>query len=430
MRLLVAENDHALGTFLCRGLDAEHYVVDLAADGEEAAHRVDEHDYDLLILDLNLPRRDGMDVLKHARAHKPHPLILILTGRARLEDRVAALDQGADDCLLKPFAYSELSARVRALLRRGNHAENSILRVGDLEIDRFERTTKRAGRTIDLTPKEFALLEYLVRNAGKCVTRPMIIEHVWNLSFDTMTNVVDVYINYSASQVDKRKVGQLAIAIQVAFQQMGIFEASNTKPPLAVSEPMPFAKVQMVENVERIAPLGRIANPPRGALAGAPNRDELNKVQKDLEVAMSSEIKKHIVALTPTREGLVVSLREVGFFDSGSADVRPDGLAAVDAFISILAPRRLHIRIEGHTDNVPIHNQHFNSNWELSTTRATGMIKLFINHYKLAPERLSASGYAEYYPVASNSTLEGRAQNRRVDLVILNSPTPPLPSAP
>ncbi|MFY9531747.1 MAG: response regulator [Candidatus Acidiferrales bacterium] len=199
MRLLVAENDAALGTFLCRGLDAEHYAVDLAADGEEAERLTDEHDYDLVILDLSLPRRDGMEVLKHVRAHQAHPPILILTGRARLEDRVRALDQGADDCLLKPFAYSELSARVRALLRRSNHRIDSVLRVEDLEIDRIERTTKRAGRTIELTPKEFALLEYLARNTGRRVTRPMIIEHVWNLSFDTMTNVVDVYINYQGN---------------------------------------------------------------------------------------------------------------------------------------------------------------------------------------------------------------------------------------
>ncbi len=185
MRLLVAENDPALGTFLCRGLDAEHYAVDLAADGEEAERLADERDYDLLILDLNLPRRDGMEVLKHVRTHKSHLRILVLGGRASLKDRVSALDQGADDCLLKPFAYSELSARVRALLRRGNQPADSILRVADLEIDRIERTTKRAGRPIELTPKEFALLEYLARNAGRRVTRPMIIKHVWNLSFDT-----------------------------------------------------------------------------------------------------------------------------------------------------------------------------------------------------------------------------------------------------
>jgi DNA-binding response OmpR family regulator len=222
MRLLVAENDAALGTFLCRGLDAEHYAVDLAADGEEAERLTDEHDYDLVILDLNLRRRDGMEVLKHVQPHPAHPPILILAGRARLEDRVRALDQGADDCLLKPFAYSELSARVRALLRRGNHRMDSVLRVEDLEIDRIERTTKRAGRTIELTPKEFALLEYLARNAGRRVTRPMIIEHVWNLSFDTMTNVVDVYINYLRKKIDAGSSRKLIHTIRgVGYQLQG-----------------------------------------------------------------------------------------------------------------------------------------------------------------------------------------------------------------
>lgn len=163
-----------------------------------------------------------MEVLKHVQAHPVHPPILILAGRARLEDRVRALDEGADDCLLKPFAYSELSARVRALLRRGNHRIDSVLRVEDLEIDRIERTTKRAGRTIELTPKEFALLEYLARNAGRRVTRPMIIEHVWNLSFDTMTNVVDVYINYLRKKIDAGSSRKLIHTIRgVGYQLQG-----------------------------------------------------------------------------------------------------------------------------------------------------------------------------------------------------------------
>ena len=129
--------------------------------------------------------------------------------------------------MLKPFSFVELSARVRALLRRGGRSQQAMLRMDNLEVNRVEHSVRRADRSIELTPKEFGLLEYLMRNEGQRVTRSQIIEHVWNLFFDTMTNVVDVYINYSSSQVDKRKVGQVAVAIQVAFQQMGIFDSSN-----------------------------------------------------------------------------------------------------------------------------------------------------------------------------------------------------------
>ena len=202
MRLLVAENDPALGEFLQRGFDEEHYVVDLASDGERTQSLVQEREYHLAILDLNLPRPDGLEVLQQVRAHRRQLPILILTSRNRLEDRVRVLDLGADDFMLKPLAFSELSARVRALLRRGSRAVETVFRMEDLELNRVEHKVTRAGRTIELTPKEFSLLEYLMQNAGQCVTRAQIIEHVWNLSFDTMTNVVDVYINYVRKKVD------------------------------------------------------------------------------------------------------------------------------------------------------------------------------------------------------------------------------------
>jgi DNA-binding response OmpR family regulator len=194
MRILVVEDDVPLARFIGRGLEEEHYAVDLVHDGEQAKGIVFECDYDLVILDLNLPRLDGLTVLQHLRDRKKSP-VLILTGRTRLEDRIRALDMGADDCVLKPFSFAELSARVRALLRRGGLTVDVKLRVGDLELDRVQRTVSRAGKRIDLTSKEFALLEYLMRNAGRRVTRTMIIEHVWNLKFDTGTNVVDVYVN-------------------------------------------------------------------------------------------------------------------------------------------------------------------------------------------------------------------------------------------
>jgi two-component system copper resistance phosphate regulon response regulator CusR len=202
MRVLIAEDDKPVASFVQKGLEAEQYAVDVAQDGDEAQCMVDQFDYDVAVLDLALPRVDGLDVLKHIRESKPALPVLILTGRNRVEDRVKGLDLGADDYLTKPFSFSELSARVRALLRRAAQPAEVVLRVGDLELNRVERIVRRAGQAIELTPKEFGLLEYLMRNAGRCVTRAMIIEHVWNLSFDTMTNVVDVYINYLRKKID------------------------------------------------------------------------------------------------------------------------------------------------------------------------------------------------------------------------------------
>ena len=202
MHLLVAENDTALATFLQKGFDSEHYTVDLTRDGEEAKRWAEERHYDLAILDLNLASADGMQVLRHVRAKRRQLPILVLAARNLPEERVEVLDMGADDLVLKPFSFSELSARVRALLRRGGRSEEVMLYMEDLELNRVEHSVKRAGRMIELTPKEFGLLEYLMRHAGENVTRAEIIEHVWNLSFDTMTNVVDVYINYLRKKVD------------------------------------------------------------------------------------------------------------------------------------------------------------------------------------------------------------------------------------
>jgi len=203
MRILVVEDDAALASFLKKGLEAEHYAVDVAPDGEEARCAVSESDYDLIMLDLNLPKLDGLEVLRALRRKQRSLPVLVVTGRSRIEDRVLALDGGADDCLIKPFSFSELSARVRALLRRRPVVNGLLLKVADLELNRVERTVQRSGKRIELTSKEFGLLEYLLRNAGHRVTRNMIVEHVWNLSFDTGTNVVDVYINYLRKKVDE-----------------------------------------------------------------------------------------------------------------------------------------------------------------------------------------------------------------------------------
>lgn len=209
MRILIAEDDIPLATFLRKGLEAEHYALDVANDGEVARDLAITYDYDLLILDLNLPRKDGLAVLNEVRAAREDTPILVLTGRTRVEDRVSALDQGADDYVTKPFSFSELSARVRALLRRGKLPAQTTLQVDDLVMDRVERRVERGGRRIELTSKEFALLEYLMRNSGRCITRAMIIEHVWNISFDTSTNVVDVYINYLRKKVDENSQRKL-----------------------------------------------------------------------------------------------------------------------------------------------------------------------------------------------------------------------------
>lgn len=202
MRILVAESDIALGLFLEREFRSEKYTVDLAGDAHEAKTLARERQYDAAVLGLNLPQPESIETLKCIRAAQEHVPIIVLAGRGNAEERVQVLDLGADDLVFKPFAFSELSARVRAMLRRGAHSPQTVLRVEDLELSRIEHSVKRAGRKIKLTPKEFALLEYLMRNSGQRVTRMEIIQHVWNLSFDTMTNVVDVYINYLRKKVD------------------------------------------------------------------------------------------------------------------------------------------------------------------------------------------------------------------------------------
>ncbi len=214
MRILIAEDDAPLAGFLRKGLEAEHYSVDVAADGEVARDLAVAYDYDLMVLDLTLPKRDGLAVLNDVRNAKENVPILVLTGRSRVEDRVSTLDRGADDYVTKPFSFSELSARVRALLRRGKLPQQVTLQVDDLVLDRIEHKVERGGRRIELTSKEFALLEYLMRNAGRCITRAMIIEHVWNISFDTTTNVVDVYINYLRKKVDENAPKKLIHTIR------------------------------------------------------------------------------------------------------------------------------------------------------------------------------------------------------------------------
>lgn len=226
MRILVAEDDTALASFVRKGLEAEQYAVDCAEDGIAAGAMARQQDYDLLILDLNLPGSSGMEVLAGLRAEKPSVPVLVLTARSGVEDRVKVLDLGADDYLTKPFSFSELSARVRALLRRSQQPSEAILRIEDLELNRVGRKVTRGGQAIELTPKEFALLEYLMLNAPRRVTRAMIMEHVWNLSFDTMTNVVDVYINYLRKKLDGGHAHKLIHTIRGVGYRLGAEENS------------------------------------------------------------------------------------------------------------------------------------------------------------------------------------------------------------
>lgn len=202
MRILVAEDDVSLGNFLRKGLEEEQHQVYLSHSGDEVDYLVSHEQYDLLVLDLNLPRVDGVQILRRVRAHNDSLPVLVLTARNKIEDRVSLLDLGADDYLAKPFSFSELSARVRALLRRRSRPIEGNLRVADLELNRTECRVTRANKEIELSPKEFALLEYLMSNAGRNVTRTMILERVWHHSFDTNTNVVDVYINYLRKKID------------------------------------------------------------------------------------------------------------------------------------------------------------------------------------------------------------------------------------
>jgi len=244
----------------------------------------------------------------------------------------------------------------------------------------------------------------------------------WLVSYADFITLLFAFfvVLYASSQVDKRKVGKLALSIQVAFQELGVFETSNTKIPLSDSEEVPFSQVQVVENAERNTDIEHFVQPMKGILSSSQSTAQMKSLQGELEKALAPEISKHVVEVKATREGIVVSLREIGFYESGSANLRPSSEEAIDRLAAILRAHTEALRIEGHTDNIPIHNSRFDSNWELSTARAADLIKVFITKYRFDPARLSAAGYAEFRPVASNATAEGRARNRRVDVVILN----------
>lgn len=231
MRLLVAEDDGPLGRFIARGFAAEENTVDLVPDGIQAKSFAANGEYDVLILDLNLPGLHGIEVLKAVRQLSPELPIIVLTARNAISDRVLCLDGGADDYVVKPFSFSELSARVRALLRRRKRPVAMNLTVADLEMDRIQRKAWRSGKEIELTPKEFALLEYLLLNAGRRVTRHMIMEQVWNLPPETPSNVVDVYVNHLRKKVDSEYPAKLIRTVRGVGYEIGGTVKGREKPP-------------------------------------------------------------------------------------------------------------------------------------------------------------------------------------------------------
>ena len=202
MRILLIEDEVKLTSFIKRGLVAERYAVDVAKDGRGGLELAQTYQYDLILLDLMLPGMDGSEVLRRIRKENSSVPVLILSARGSVQDKVANMETGADDYLTKPFAFAELLVRIKALMRRGPVNRASTIRVSDLELDRLSQQVKRGGHRIELTSKEYSLLEYLMSNAGRVLSRNMIIEHVWDQSFDGITNIVDVYIRHLRNKVD------------------------------------------------------------------------------------------------------------------------------------------------------------------------------------------------------------------------------------
>jgi DNA-binding response OmpR family regulator len=221
MRILVAGDDAPLAEFLHQRLEREQFSVQVVSAGIEAEQMASARPCDLVLLDLNLPVARGLEVLRGIRTRKPDLPVVIVTRASMVDERVCGLDAGADDCLAKPFAFAELAARIRAVLRRANRRVSAVLQIEDLELDRVTHSARRASHRIDLSPKEFALLEFLMSHQGQAVSRAAIVEHVWNLNFDSTTNVVDVYINYLRRKVDSGYDRALIRTIRGVGYQIG-----------------------------------------------------------------------------------------------------------------------------------------------------------------------------------------------------------------
>jgi heavy metal response regulator len=214
MRILVVEDEKKVAGFIKKGLEEEGYAIDLAFDGREGLLMALDGVHDLIILDINLPKMDGLRVLQEFRKSQGKTPVLLLTVRAAIEDKVLGLDTGADDYLTKPFAFQELLARIRALLRRRVEAAPPLLQVADLTLDPARRLVSRGTERIDLSTKEFALLDYFMRNPGRVLTRTMIAEHVWDYDFDPMSNIIDVYVNYLRKKIDTGREPKLVHTVR------------------------------------------------------------------------------------------------------------------------------------------------------------------------------------------------------------------------
>ncbi len=222
MRILVVEDERKVAAFVRQGLVEEGHAVEVAADGAAALEAVaDGPPFDLVVLDVMLPKRDGLEVLKSLRALRIETPVLLLTARDGVADKVAGLDAGADDYLAKPFAFEEFLARVRALLRRGRGRAEPVLRLADLSLDPATRAVLRGGRRISLTAREYALLEYFLRNTGRVLTRPMITQHVWGMDWDPESNIVDVYVGYLRRKIDADGESRLVHTVRGAGYMLG-----------------------------------------------------------------------------------------------------------------------------------------------------------------------------------------------------------------
>ncbi|MDX8398558.1 MAG: response regulator transcription factor [Mariprofundaceae bacterium] len=227
MKILVVEDEERVAQFIQKGLKEEGHAVDVSHDGEDGGFLAEVNDYDLILLDVMLPKKNGISVCREIRARGIITPILMLTARDSVEDRVRGLDAGADDYLVKPFAFEELLARVRALLRRRSESKTPTLLMADLELDPMSRQVSRAGKGIRLTTKEYALLEYLIRNPNKTLSRTLIGEHVWDMNFDPESNVIDVYISHLRNKIDKGH----AISLLHTIRGQG-YLLSEDRPPV------------------------------------------------------------------------------------------------------------------------------------------------------------------------------------------------------
>lgn len=441
IRVLIVDDSVVVRRLLTEVLsnEADIEVAGSAADGTSGLNKIALLRPDLVTLDIEMPGMTGLETVVEIRKLYPKlPVIMFSTltergGSFTLE----ALALGASDYVTKPSntgsleqtrarIREELVPKVRALCKkRTTLGIVDAMRATALGAS-AQATPKRGvpGRgRVDVVaigastggPNALAAVLPLLQ---KDFPVPVVVV-VSYADFITLLFAFFVVL-YSSSQIDKRKVGRLALAIQVAFQELGVFDTSNTRIPLSETEAVPFTQVQAVENSERTGDLSRVIQPMKGVLTPAPANAPLKDVESAIEKALAPEIQSRVVDVKLRKEGLIVSLREMGFYESGSATMRASSMGAIDRLAEVLGPRNEALRIEGHTDNIPIHNAHFPSNWELSTARATELAKLLIYRYKLEPMRLSAAGYAEFHPVDDNDTADGRSHNRRIDLVILN----------